>query len=128
MTNTLVVFISGPYRAPTEWQVVQNIRAAENLALKIWRPGVAVICPHKNTAFFGGIHHDDVWLDGDLELVKRSDAIVCAPGWEKSVGAKGEIDYAKKLSIPVFFACEEFENWLNSHQSETDDLCQEDGT
>src|SRR4051812_24706808 len=44
-----LIYIAGPYRAATEWQVVQNIRRAEALALAVWQSGAACICPHKNT-------------------------------------------------------------------------------
>ena len=89
-----VVYISGPYRADTEWEVKENIERAERAALYFWRKGCAVICPHKNTAFFGGAAPDSTWLRGDLELLKRSDAIVLLPGWERSEGAKIELLHA----------------------------------
>ena len=57
-----VAFISGPYRGKTESDVVANIRHAEKYALKYWQLGYAVICPHKNTALFGGLAPDEVWL------------------------------------------------------------------
>lgn len=73
----ILVYIAGPYRAPTEWEVLGNIRRAEEVALRVWKAGAACICPHKNTAFFGGAAPDDVWLTGDLEMVRRCDAVVC---------------------------------------------------
>ncbi len=35
------------------------------------------LCPHKNTAGFGGLPgcSDDMWLQGDLELLRRCDAV-----------------------------------------------------
>ena len=70
-----VAFVSGPYRANTEWQVKKNIETAENTALCLWKKGFSVICPHKNSAFMGGSVPNEVWLQGYLELVKRSDII-----------------------------------------------------
>lgn len=109
-----VVYVAGPYRAQTEYGVLLNIQRAERLALRIWIAGAACICPHKNTAFFGGAAHDNVWLLGDLEMVRRSDAIVCTEGWESSTGASGEVELARSLGIPVFVQFEEFEQWLRS--------------
>ena len=111
-----VVYVAGPYRAPTEYGVLLNIQLAERLALKVWMAGAACICPHKNTAFFGGAAHDDVWLKGDLEIIRRCDAIICMEGWEKSVGASGEVALAKQLGIPVFERFEECEIWLKSQE------------
>ena len=59
-----IIYIAGKYRAKTEWEVVQNIRAAEDAAIFVWQHGAAALCPHKNTAMFGGIPGcpDNVWL------------------------------------------------------------------
>lgn len=109
-----VVYIAGPYRAASEWQVLENIRRAESLALEAWKLGAAVICPHKNTAFFGGAAPDETWLKGDLEILGRCDAILCVPGWEQSVGAKGEVQLARSLGLPVFQLISELQSWLRS--------------
>ena len=85
-----VAFISGPYRAPTVMGIRENIRRAEAYALAYWKAGYAVICPHKNTALFDGEAPDQVWLDGDIELLKRCDVCVCIPGWNRSEGSKEE--------------------------------------
>lgn len=55
-----VVYVAGPYRGPSEWAVKCNIEAAERVAIALWQQGYAVICPHKNTAFFGGAAPDEV--------------------------------------------------------------------
>lgn len=86
-----VAFVSGPYRADTIHGIVQNIRNAESVAIELWKMGFAVICPHKNTTLFDGICQDKVWLEGALELLRRSDIVVLAPGWENSDGTKKEI-------------------------------------
>ncbi len=107
-----VVYVAGPYRADSEWGVVENIRRAEAVALEVWKRGAVAICPHKNTAFFGGTLPDDVWLTGDLELVRRSDAVCCVRGWEDSAGARGEVALARELGIPVFDGVEQLQAWL----------------
>lgn len=100
--KTKVVYIAGPYRAKTEWGVVQNVRAAELLALKVWKFGMVALCPHKNTYLFGGAAHDSVWLDGDLELLRRSDAVILVDGWENYSGTCEEVIAAVDAGIPVF--------------------------
>src|SRR5512138_1662394 len=82
-----VVYIAGPYRAESEYGVLNNIRRAEEIAVKYWDQGCAVICPHKNSAFLGGPARDQMFLDGDLELVRRCDIVVMCPGWASSRGA-----------------------------------------
>ena len=112
-----VVYVAGPDRTATEYGVLLNIQQAERLALRIWNAGAACICPHKNTAFFGGAAHDDVWLEGDKEIVRRCDAVVCTEGWQSSVGARGEVALARDLGIPVFELFEDFEAWLRKPEN-----------
>lgn len=57
-----LVYLAGPFRGPTKWDVVQNIRRAESYALEIWKLGAACICPHLNTANFDGALPDQVWV------------------------------------------------------------------
>lgn len=97
-----VVYIAGPYRARTTWRIQQNIRAAQETALRVWKIGAVALCPHANTALFDGEADDSVWLDGDLELLRRCDAVVMVNGWEQSQGATSERDFAKELKLPVF--------------------------
>jgi hypothetical protein len=100
----LLVYIAGPYRSPTEYGLVENIRNAEHLALLAWKDGHAVICPHKNTAHFGGALAlpDEVWLRGDMTMLRRCDAVVLCPGWTRSAGTLAEIALARELGIPLY--------------------------
>lgn len=101
MLNKLI-YLAGPYRAPTVWGVRQNIDKAEKYALEFWRRGVPVISPHKNTALFDGAAPDNVWLEGDLIMLVRCDALVLLPGWEDSSGTKAERERAEAVHMPVF--------------------------
>lgn len=92
-----VVYVIGPYRSKQgEHGVKKNIDKAEEVALSLWNLGYAVICPHKNTAFFGGAAPDEVWLKGDLELLYRSDIAVTVTGWEESSGSRDEIKFCRE--------------------------------
>lgn len=99
-----VAYVFGPYRAKCEWDVKRNIENAEAIALQLWRMGHAVICPHKNTAHFGGALGlpDEVWLRGDLALIARCDFLVGVSGWEQSAGSRDEVEFAKSKGIPVY--------------------------
>jgi hypothetical protein len=99
-----VAYISGPYRdSRGEWYVHQNIQRASEMALKYWRLGYAVICPHRNTAFFGGACEDSTWIRGDLEIVRRIDVMVMLKGWESSFGARLELRIARSLGKEVIY-------------------------
>jgi nucleoside 2-deoxyribosyltransferase len=101
-----VVYIAGKYRDSCgEYYVRMNIRAAEEAAIFVWQYGGVALCPHKNTAGFGGIPgcHDDVWLRGDIELLRRCDAVWAIEGWRISKGATAEVGFARSNSIPVLY-------------------------
>lgn len=98
-----LVYIAGPYRSTTENKVYENIQRARAVALEVWTLGYVALCPHLNTAFFGGECPDDVWLKGDLEILARCDALCLVPGWEASSGSRAEIEFAQEKGIPVFY-------------------------
>lgn len=98
-----VIYVAGSYRSNTEWGLVENIRKAEDAAIRLWQEGYAVICPHKNTAHFGGLAPDNIWLEGDLEILKRCDAIYMVPGWSSSKGASAEHAMAKEWGKEIIY-------------------------
>lgn len=106
-----IVYISGPFRGANSWEVEQNVRHAEEVALKLWLNGIAVICPHANTRFFDGVGKDKIFLEGDLAIIERlqeGDAVLFIDGWERSSGARWEYrkareDWMVKKGVKTFF-------------------------
>lgn len=98
-----VIYVAGPYRAKTEWELIENIRRSEKAAIKLWQEGWAVICPHKNTAHFGGLLNDESFLTGDLVILSRCDAIYMCKGWAESAGAREELALAKNLNKDIIY-------------------------
>ena len=102
-----VAYISGSYRARTIFGVIWNILKARKVALKYWRRGYAVICPHMNTALFDGKCPDDVWLKGGIAFIRRlrpaphKDVVIMMEGWRMSEGAKAESAAAAKRGVEV---------------------------
>ena len=105
-----VIYIAGPYRAPTPWQVLANVRAAQEAALLVWKMGAVALCPHSNTGLFDGECPDDVWLAGDQELR----AVLMVGKWQYSHGAGAEYKLAEGLGLPIFYDTVESElhNWI----------------
>jgi nucleoside 2-deoxyribosyltransferase len=108
----IVVYTAGPYRAGNSWAIEQNIRDAELASLQVWRLGAVPICPHTMTRHFQGALPDATWLTGDLELVRRSDAVVMIGDWQHSQGACAEKAYAEARDVPVFESMELLATWL----------------
>jgi hypothetical protein len=98
-----VIYIAGPFRGRSAWDIECNVRRAETVALAVWRAGAAVICPHTNTRFFQGAAPDDDRLNGYLEIAKRCDAILVLPESLSSTDTQAERELAGKLDIPIFY-------------------------
>ena len=101
-----VIYLAGKYRDTSLYQVKQNIRLAESVAIELWKNGDYVISPHKNTAFLDGsisLNDSEIWLLGDLKILERCDKIMVLPNWRDSRGTLREIDHALANCIPVHF-------------------------
>lgn len=99
------VYVSGPYRASTIYGMRRNVEYASGVALKLWKMGYSVWCPHANTAFMDGEISSDQFIEGDVELLRRFtpgyDMIVMLPRWRQSEGAKIELAEARRLGLIV---------------------------
>jgi hypothetical protein len=93
-----LIYVAGKYRG----NVQENIDRAMTVAKAVWQAGHVAICPHGNTAHFDGVVPDERFLSGDLIILARCDAVVTVEDWEESVGARGEVEYAEKLGIPIY--------------------------
>ena len=116
-----VVYIAGPFRSVNKgtgksdaWGVQQNVMHAMALSLEVWKRGAVGLCPHANTMFFQDAAgcEDRVWLDGDIELLKRSDAILMTDNFERSSGARAELQHALELGIPALYSVGDLETFL----------------
>lgn len=106
-----LVYVAGPYRGATIEAVELNIATARRVGLQLARAGAMPVIPHANTAGFelyAPDLHDEFWLDGTLELMRRCDAVVLCPAWSTSKGTLQEIAEAARLGIPVFKSVEEY--------------------
>lgn len=108
----IVVFIAGPFRGETAWEVERNIRRAEDLAFEVAVAGAMPLCPHTNTRFFDGTLTDEFWLDGTMELLRRCDAVIMTDDWKRSSGARAEKAEAARIGIPVFENLGALIEWL----------------
>ncbi len=101
-----VIYVAGPYTGKTINETFENIIKARQAAQRLWLRGFAVICPHMNSAFMDGETVDQtrqMFVDGDLEILKRCDVIFMLKGWEKSAGATAELKYAQELGLEIIF-------------------------
>lgn len=109
-----IIYIAGRFRGPSHWAIHENIRAAERVAFDVWKLGAAALCPHLNTIHFQDALPDHVWLDGDLALLSRCDALVTVDNWHDSAGAREEVRYAAVRGIPTFHSIAALAEWLRA--------------
>jgi len=98
MIRKTLVYVAGPYSAPDEQGIEDNIWRARRLAVELIRRGYAVICPHCNTIRmereFPGEEGQRLFYEMDLEILSRCDAICMMAGWQESTGARLEFNTA----------------------------------
>lgn len=102
--NAPLLYIAGPYRGATPWDVAEHVRAAERLGLRVARYGAVPVIPHSMYAHFDQTLPDRFWLDATMEILRRCDGVVLLPTWERSQGAKAECDEAIRRRLPVWVA------------------------
>ena len=106
-----LVYIAGPFRGPTPYDVRRNVEAARDAGLYVARLGAFPIIPHTMTADFDKQLTDEFWIRGHLQLLARCDAIYLIADWRRSAGAKAERAEAIKLEIPCY-ALDEYADTL----------------
>lgn len=107
-----VVYIAGAYRAESPYLVGRNIARAAEFAQEVWKMGATALSPQLNSAHFDGCATGDDFVEGTLELMRRSDAVLVIPNYSESKGTLGEISEARRLNKPVFYNLKELEEWL----------------
>ncbi|MFA6432940.1 MAG: DUF4406 domain-containing protein [Candidatus Paceibacterota bacterium] len=130
MRNIKIVFVCGPFRAPTQWGIEENVRRAERVAIDVWRAGAMAMCPHSNSKLFHGEATDQIFLDGYLEMIRRCDAVITVVGLEKSSGSRLEVAHAHACGIPVFDGMRALSHWIGGspdREREAEKEVQHDG-
>lgn len=101
------VYIAGPY---TLGDTAINVRVAIMAADQLLRKGHAPFIPHMSHFWHMMYPHKyETWLWYDMEWLKVCGAVVRLPG--ESMGADGEVAWAKQKGIPVFDSVDAFLTW-----------------
>lgn len=104
--RSLRCYIAGPMRGIPYFNHPAFQEAAESLRAEGWE----VVSPHEKDIELGlEIPADgatskalrDFPIGDDLKAVAESDAVFVLPGWERSEGAKLEVDVANRLGVQV---------------------------
>lgn len=107
-----VFYLATPYTHLDPSVKKHRADVAMKAAVDLLRHGVYVFSPIAYNAPME--QHDlpsdwEFWEDYDKAFVRRCDALLVLKmdGWDRSVGVQAEIDYAREISMPVFYITEE---------------------
>jgi len=121
-----IIFISGPLTTGGDGSreyKANNIQTAEKYSAVLVNTGIGFFCAHSHTSFHhekGSTAPEKFYYDLDVKFLKEmADAVLAIPVWEKSYGAKKEVEWAQKNKMPVFFPknpadIEDIKKWAKS--------------
>ena len=104
-----IVFIAGPYSGDGTVECIEsNIREAERFQIELANRQIGFFCGHNHTEHFstkkGSTASDDFFYELDLQfLFRAADAVLAMPGWEASLGARREVEWAQNKGMVIFF-------------------------
>ena len=97
----MLIYVAGPYRAPTKEGISANIERAREAMLKLMLDGWTVFCPHTMTAHCDGLLSDTAFLKNGLAMLEKCDAIYLLRNSEHSTGTMMELGLAKALKLEI---------------------------
>lgn len=115
----MLVYVAGPYRGKSRFrlirffQVLRNIWRARRVAQELWRHGFTAVCPHLNTFLMDRLGPPEMFIERDLEILAKCDAVVVLPRYHESTGTLGEIRFAQEHRIPVFYSVADCVGWVS---------------
>lgn len=107
MTERMLIYVVGPYRADSAFKIAGNISIAHDYGIEILKLGHYVFIPHKHTAWMDGAVPDKMFLEMGLHFLTFADAIFKLPGWNESRGSLVEIEEAERLKLQIFHNLDE---------------------
>jgi len=101
------LIISAPYYSYKDYEIRSNIYEASMMAEYYWLEGYNVFCPHMNTAFFGGLLDESVFVQACIERIQKADLIAFHPNWKYSSGCRKERVAAKSAGLELLYPLKE---------------------
>ncbi len=113
-----LIYVAGPYTAPTRAGVEANIARAVDLGVCVADLGAVPIIPHANSAHpdFAKVQPYDWWIKATLAMLRVCRGVIFTHDWQKSSGARGEHTDAIARDMPVFYSLSELAAWLSEQR------------
>ena len=111
-----LIYVAGPL---TKGVVSNNIRRAILAGNELGKMGYGVFIPHLNVLWeiAAGGQDYEFWLDQDMQVLERCDAILALDG--ESPGRDREVERAREKGLVVFDTLEEAKDWIKTYEAET---------
>ena len=106
----MIVYVSGPYSAPTREARLDNVLEAVEVGIEIRKKGHFPVIPHLYDLFDGiakemGYNFDwQSYIDMDLAFLEKCDALYFIGS---SKGADIEQEHAKELGLQIFYSLDD---------------------
>jgi len=95
-----LIYIAGKYTGDQAENVRKAVMAGDRLLEKGYIPYI----PHLSHLWHLISPHDyETWIKIGLAILERCDAIFMVSGWEESIGAKKELDFAQSIGLEVIY-------------------------
>jgi hypothetical protein len=119
--SPLRIYISGPYTAESDAQIIQNVMRTIDVGLTLWKKGHYPYIPHLThfvdlRAKEKGIKMTwEEYIEWDKAWVEVCDALLFL---DNSKGAKKELEYAKKLGKIIYYSTDEVPTFSEQTEGE----------
>lgn len=113
-----VIYIAGPYRASKQYMQFNRIMWMREFGILIWQDGGVPIVPLLNTFGMDGVLTHDQFIEGDLEIVRRCDALLLIGDWHFSAGCRLERDAAIEAGLPIFTTMAQVRDFIRKEEKE----------
>lgn len=111
-----LIYIAGPYTAPTRWEQELRVRDAEYAMVDIARAGAMPICPHTMCRFLDGVRDWNFWMEGCVDTLdavhKSGGAVLMLPDWKSSRGAQLEHELATLWGMTILDSLDHARRWI----------------
>lgn len=114
------IYLAGKYTEAHTYLVQRNIALAMHHAQEVAIMGALPVTPHLLTANMDGIQHYQWWCDVTMQLMRKCDAVLMLPNYDRSNGAVAELVEALRLDMPVFYCLGELRHWLADSKNSDD--------
>ena len=100
-----IIYIAGAYSSDSRHQQYLNVKHATEATHRLLCEGYSVVCPIITYAFFDWVYDltNRTFMDADLVLLRRCDAIYMLNNWKSSKGARAEYKLTKMLGLEIIF-------------------------